>query len=85
MGVWSPAFQHQFLDGNLLNYSAAPGSESFISFEAPVVRPTPPAEQRGFPVRRGSRFDYQFEPGLLGRVIGTDIKLDITWPPGVPR
>ena len=36
MGVWSPAFQHQFLDGNLMNYSAAPGSEPFVSFEAPV-------------------------------------------------
>ena len=82
MGVWSPAFQHQFLDGNLLNFSAAPGSDPGISFEAPVVRPTPPAEQRGFPVRRGNRFDYHFEPGLFGSVIGTDIKLDIAFPPG---
>jgi hypothetical protein len=82
MGVWSPAFQHQFLDGNLLNFSAAPGSEPDISFEAPVVRPTPPADQRGFPVRRGNRFAYQFEPGLFGSIIGTDIKLDIAFPPG---
>ena len=82
MGVWSPAFQHQFLDGNLLNFSAAPGAEPDISFEAPVVRPAPPAEQRGFPVRRGNRFDYRFEPGVFGNVIGTDIKLDIAFPAG---
>ena len=82
MGVWSPAFQHQFLDGNLLNFSAAPGSEPDISFEAPIVRPTPRPEERGFPVRRGNRFTYQFEPGLFGNVIGADIKLDIAFPSG---
>jgi hypothetical protein len=82
MGVWSPAFQHQFLDGNLLNFSAAPGSEPDISFEAPVVRPSPPPGQRGFPVRRGNRFDYRFVPGLFGSIIGADIKLDIAFPPG---
>jgi hypothetical protein len=84
MGVWSPAFQHQFLDGNLLNFSAAPGLEPAISFEAPVVRPAPPAEQRGFPVRLGNRFNYQFKPGLFTGVIGTDIKLDLAFPPAPP-
>ena len=82
MGVWSPAFQHQFLDGNLLNFSAAPGSPANISFEGPTVRPTPPQQERGFPVRRGNRFTYQFEPSLFGNVIGADIKLDIAFPPG---
>jgi hypothetical protein len=85
MGVWSPAFQHQFLDGNLLNFNAAPiafGASPEISFEAPPVRPTPPPEERGFPVRRGNRFTYAFEPETFARVIGADIKLDITFPPG---
>lgn len=84
MGVWSPAFQHQFLDGNLRNFSAAPGPETGldISFEAPVVKPTPPPEERGFPVRRGNRFTYQFEPDTFARVIGADIKVDIVFPPG---
>jgi hypothetical protein len=70
------------LDGNLLNFSAAPGAEPVISFEAPVVRPTPPAEERGFPVRRGNRFTRMFEPGLFARVIGADIKVEIAFPPG---
>ncbi len=85
MGVWSPAFQHQFLDGNLLNFSAAPppfGSSPDIKFEAPHVRPTPSPEQRGFPVRRGNRFTYAFAPDTFARVIGADIKLDIVFPPG---
>jgi len=81
MGVWSPAFQHQFLDGNLLNFSAAPGSAPNISFETVLVRPTPPPDQRGFPVRPGNRFRYQFEPGLFGSIIGADINLDIAFPP----
>lgn len=81
MGVWSPAFQHQFLDGNLLNFSAAPGQEPIISFEAPNVRPTPPAEDRGFPVRRGNRFTYQFASDVFSRVIGVDIKVDVVVPP----
>jgi hypothetical protein len=80
MGVWSPAFQHRFLDGNLLNFSAAPGLEPAISFEVPVVRPTPPADQRGFPVRRGNRFNYKFKPGLFTGVIGADLKLDLAFP-----
>jgi hypothetical protein len=37
MGVWSPAFQHQFLDGNLLNFKAAPGAEPTISFESQLL------------------------------------------------
>jgi hypothetical protein len=85
MGVWSPAFQHQFLDGNLLNFNAAPiapGTSPDISFEGPLVRPTPPPEERGFPVRRGNRFTYEFEPDTFARVIGVDIKLDITFPQG---
>jgi hypothetical protein len=81
MGVWSPAFQHQFLDGNLLNFSAAPGADPDIAFEAPIVRPPPPPNARGFPVRPGNRFTYTFEPGLFGNVIGADIKLDIAFPP----
>lgn len=83
-GVWSSAFQHQFLDGNLRNFSAAPGTENgpTISFEAPEVRPTPPPEARGFPVRRGNRFSYAFAPGTFPRIIGIDIKLDIAFPSG---
>ena len=71
MGVWSPAFQHQFLDGNLLNFNAAPiapGTSPDISFEGPLVRPTPPPEERGFPVRRGNRFRCEFEPATLARL-----------------
>ena len=82
MGVWSPAFEHTFLDGNLLNFEAARGAQLAISFEAPVVRPIPPPEERGFPVRRGNRFRYQFEPGLFPTVIGADIRLEIAFPPG---
>jgi hypothetical protein len=85
MGVWSPAFQHQFLDGNLLNFSAAPiapGTVPDISFEAPHIRPVPPPDQLGFPVRRGNRFAYAFAPDTFARVIGADIKLDIVFPPG---
>src|SRR5262245_35600202 len=83
MGVWSPAFEHKFLDGNLLNFTAAKGSDPDISFEAPIVRPTPPPQDRGFPVRSGNRFRYSFEPGLFGNVIGADIRLEVAFPPGV--
>ena len=82
MRVWSPAFQHQFLDGNLLNFSAAPGPEPVILFDGPLVQPTPPPEQRGFFVRPGHRFDYAFEPAF-DDVIGVDVKLDIAFPTGV--
>jgi hypothetical protein len=81
MGIWSPAFQHQFLDGNLFNFNAPPGAEPNISFEPPLVRPTPPPEDRGFPVRRGNRFTCHFEPDTFARVIGVDIKLEIVFPP----
>lgn len=83
MPVWSSAFQHQFLDGNLLNFNAAPGPEPVILFEGPPIRPTPPPDQRGFPVRPGNRFDYEFAP-TFSDVIGVDIKLDITFPSGLP-
>lgn len=83
MGVWSPAFEHKFLDGNLLNFDAAArGTDPDITFEAPLVRPTPPPLDRGFPVRRGNRFRYAFKPGLFGNVIGADIQLEIAFPPG---
>jgi hypothetical protein len=81
MRVWSPAFQHQFLDGNLLNFSAAPGPEPVILFDGPLVQPTPPPEQRGFFVRPGHRFGYAFEPAF-DDVIGVDVKLDIAFPAG---
>ena len=67
MGVWSPAFQHQFLDGNLLNFSAAPiapGTFPDISFEAPHIGPVPPPDQLGFPVRRGNRSDRYAPQGV---------------------
>lgn len=82
MGVWSPAFEHKFLDGNLLNFEAARGTQPTISFEAPVVRPTPPQADRGFPVRSGNRFRYDYEPGLFANVIGADIRLEIAFPLG---
>jgi hypothetical protein len=81
MGVWSPAFEHKFLDGNLFNFTAAAkGAEPDISFEAPLVRPTPPAAERGFPSRGGNRFRYAFEPGLFGNVVGVDIRVELTFP-----
>lgn len=80
MPVWSSAFHHQFLDGNLLNFNAAPGPAPVVLFDGLLVRPTPPPDQRGFPVRPGHRFGYAFDPGFSD-VIGVDIKLDITFPP----
>jgi hypothetical protein len=83
MGVWSPAFEHKFLDGNLFNFTAAAkAGEPDISFEGPLVRPTPPAAERGFPSRGGNRFRYAFEPGLFGNIIGVDIRMEVAFPPG---
>ena len=82
MPVWSSAFHHQFLDGNLLNFNAAPGPAPVVLFDGPLVQPTPPPEQRGFTVRPGHRFGYAFDPGF-NDVIGVDIKLDITFPQNV--
>ena len=82
MRVWTPAFQHQFLDGNLLNFNAPPGAEPNVAFEAPLVRPAPLPSERGFPVRRGNRFACVFPADAFTEVIGADIKLDLSFPPG---
>jgi len=76
--VWSPAFQHQFLDGNPRNFNAFPGTHS-VQPHVLVVPPTPPRDQLGFAVRPGHRFDYTFEPAV-DSVIGADIKLDTAFP-----
>jgi hypothetical protein len=78
--VWSPAFQHQFLDANPRNFNAWPGRHS-VNPPVLVVPPTPPRDQLGFAVRPGHRFDYVFDPPF-GDVIGADIKLDLAFPPG---
>jgi hypothetical protein len=78
--VWSPAFQHQFLDANPANYNAWPGRHS-VNPPVLVVPPTPPRDQLGFPVRPGHRFEYVFDPPVT-EVIGADVKLDVAFPPG---
>ena len=78
--VWSPAFQHQFLDANPRNFNAWPGTHS-VNPPVLVVPPTPPRDQFGFTVRPGHRFDYVFDPAFAD-VIGADIKLDLAFPPG---
>jgi hypothetical protein len=78
--VWSPAFQHQFLDANPANFNAWPGRHS-VNPPVLVVPPTPPRDQLGFAVRPGHRFEYAFDPPLAD-VIGADVKLDLAFPPG---
>src|SRR5215210_5626475 len=78
--VWSPAFQHQFLDANPGNFTATPGTHT-VHPPVLVVPPTPPRDQLGFTVRPGHRFEYAFEPAF-DQVIGADIKLDLAFPPG---
>lgn len=78
--VWSSAFQHQFLDGNPANLTAPPGDLTIVP-EGPVVGPTPPADQRGFPMWPGHRLEYAFG-AAFEQVIGADISLDLFFPPG---
>jgi hypothetical protein len=78
--VWSPAFQHQFLDANPRNFNAWPGTHH-VAPPVLVVPPTPPRDQLGFAVRPGHRFEYVFNPPLVD-VIGADIKLVLAFPPG---
>ena len=80
MGVWTSAFQHQFLDGNPLNFDAAPGTTGTILPDGLLIKPAPPPDQRGFAVRPGHKFGYDFERPL-SEVIGLDIHLRLTLPP----
>lgn len=77
--VWSPVFQHLFLDANPRNFNAWPGSHS-VNPPVLVVPPTPPRDQLGFAVRPGHRFEYVFDPPI-GDVIGADIKMDLAFAP----
>lgn len=75
MHVWTPAFHHQFLDGNPANFSAPPG----VLTAAPnglAVQPTPPPDERGFAIAPGHSLGYALERPLLG-VIGIDVRLDV--------
>ena len=45
----SSAFHHQFLDGNLLNFNAAPGPAPVVLFDGPLVQPMPPRSNVGLP------------------------------------
>lgn len=75
MHVWTPAFHHQFLDGNPANFSAPPGALTAAP-NGLVVQPTPPPEERGFVIAPGHSLGYALERTLLG-VIGIDIRLDV--------
>lgn len=75
MHVWTPAFHHQFLDGNPANFSAPPGELTALP-NGLAVQPTPPPDERGFAVAPGHSLTYTLERPLLG-VIGLDIKLDL--------
>lgn len=78
--LWSSVLQHQFLDGNPANLAAAPGQLT-IEPEGLAVRPTPPADQRGFLMWPGHRLGYTFA-APFEQVIGADIRLDLLFPPG---
>jgi hypothetical protein len=73
--VWTPAFHHQFLDGNPGNFSAPPGVLTALP-DGLVVQPTPPPDQRGFVIAPGHSLSYTLERPLTG-VIGLDIRLDV--------
>jgi len=73
--VWTPAFHHQFLDGNPANFSAPPGALTALP-DGLVVQPTPPPDQRGFVIAPGHSLSYTLERTLLD-VIGIDITLDV--------
>ena len=75
MHVWTPAFHHQFLDGNPANFSAPPGVLTALP-NGLVVQPTPPPDQRGYPIAPGHSLSYALERPLLD-VIGIDIRLDV--------
>jgi hypothetical protein len=79
MMVWSSVFQHQFLDGNPANLTAVPGDLD-IEPEGLGVRPTPSADQLGFPMWPGHRLKYAFTDAFE-QVIGADIRLDLFVPP----
>lgn len=73
--VWTPAFHHQFLDGNPANFSAPPGVLT-AQPDGLVVQPTPPPDQRGFVIAPGHSLSYTLERPLVD-VIGIDIRLDV--------
>jgi hypothetical protein len=73
--VWTPAFHHQFLDGNPANFSAPPGELTALP-NGLAVQPTPPPDERGFAVAPGHSLSYTLER-TLPDVIGIDIKLDL--------
>lgn len=75
MHVWTPAFHHQFLDGNPANFSAPPGVLTALP-NGLVVQPTPPPDQRGYAIAPGHSLSYTLERTLLD-VIGIDIRLDV--------
>jgi hypothetical protein len=73
--VWTPAFHHQFLDGNPANFSAPPGVLTALP-NGLVVQPTPPPDQRGYAIAPGHSISYTLERTFLD-VIGIDIRLDV--------
>ncbi len=75
MHVWTPAFHHQFLDGNPANFSAPPGVLTALP-NGLVVQPTPPPDQRGYAIAPGHSLSYTLERALVD-VIGLDIRLDV--------
>ena len=75
MRVWSSAFLHQFLDGNPANYNAVPGVLT-AQPDGLAVRPTPTADQLGFPIKPGQSLDYAFERPF-DEVVGVDIQLHL--------
>lgn len=75
MHVWTPAFHHQFLDGNPANFSAPPGVLTALP-NGLVVQPTPPPDERGYAIAPGHSLSYTLERALLD-VIGIEIRLDV--------
>ena len=57
MHVWTPAFHHQFLDGNPANFSAPPGALTALP-NGLVVQPTPPPDERGHAIAPGHSLSY---------------------------
>ena len=83
MRVWTPAFHHQFLDGNPANFSAPPGVLTALPGGL-VVQPTPPPDQRGYPIAPGHSLNYTLDRTLV-EVIGIDIRLDVVIFDGAPE
>lgn len=81
MNIWTPAFLHEFPDGNLANLRAPPGTLDTGS--NPVVRPPPFQDRAGFDIIPGARIDYRFDTPFE-QVIGIDVAVQFDRGAGLP-